>query len=359
MRQPNIAIRTHASGLTLVELLVAVVMGLVLLAGVGTVFVANKQTYRLQEALARNQENGRFALTLLARDLRSAGYSGCGSMTPVEVGNTVCDFDKYKLRYGNPVEGFDASGTGWVPGLLSDSELGLGGSSPRPLAGSDIITIRTVQGCDNTVEKHPSESSSGGKIPGSAPLQMSSTSCVKQGDIVMVTDCSEYALFYVTGFNSNNILHTIAEGNCGNNGRDAKELGRGWGGGQLMRVTNRTYYVGLNDNNVPSLYVIENGQPPTIGNYLVEGIEAMEVEYGYDSDNNQAVDSYLTAAEVDDEPDKWARVRSARISLLVRSADENATEIAREIDFNEGTFGGDRSLRLLVDSTIAIRNRVP
>ena len=61
-------------GLSLVELLVAMTVGLLLTAGVLTVFVNSKQTYRVQDNLSHLQENGRFALILLGNALRMAGY---------------------------------------------------------------------------------------------------------------------------------------------------------------------------------------------------------------------------------------------------------------------------------------------
>ncbi len=61
-------------GLTLVELLVAMTVGLLLTAGVLTVFVNSSQTYRVQDNLSHLQENGRFALILLGNALRMAGY---------------------------------------------------------------------------------------------------------------------------------------------------------------------------------------------------------------------------------------------------------------------------------------------
>ncbi|WP_018717328.1 PilW family protein [Arhodomonas aquaeolei] len=61
-------------GLTLIELMIALVLGLMLSAGAVQLFIANKQSYRLQDALARVQENGRFAMQRLGRDVRMAGY---------------------------------------------------------------------------------------------------------------------------------------------------------------------------------------------------------------------------------------------------------------------------------------------
>ncbi|MGI0117280.1 PilW family protein [Zooshikella sp. RANM57] len=62
------------SGLSLIELMIALVLGLLLLAGVLQVFLGSSQTYRLTGDLARAQENGRFALDMLTRDIRMAGY---------------------------------------------------------------------------------------------------------------------------------------------------------------------------------------------------------------------------------------------------------------------------------------------
>lgn len=61
-------------GLSIVELLVAVVIGMLLLTGVIQVFFASKQTYSSNEAASRLQENGRFALEFIAQSARHAGY---------------------------------------------------------------------------------------------------------------------------------------------------------------------------------------------------------------------------------------------------------------------------------------------
>jgi type IV pilus assembly protein PilW len=60
-------------GLSLIELLVAMGLGLILVVGIGTVYLGSRQTYRMQEANARVQETGRFALEVIGRSLRQAG----------------------------------------------------------------------------------------------------------------------------------------------------------------------------------------------------------------------------------------------------------------------------------------------
>ena len=71
-----IALRKQ-KGVTLVELMIALVLGVVLMLGLLEVFASAKQTYRVSEALARVQESGRFATDFLQRDLRMAGHMGC------------------------------------------------------------------------------------------------------------------------------------------------------------------------------------------------------------------------------------------------------------------------------------------
>ncbi len=61
-------------GFTLVEIMVALAIAIILLVGVYSVYLASKRGYALQDGLARQQENGRFAVEFLNRDLRMAGY---------------------------------------------------------------------------------------------------------------------------------------------------------------------------------------------------------------------------------------------------------------------------------------------
>lgn len=64
-------------GFSLVELMVAVTIGLIILAAVSGIFVTSKSTYNTTDSLARLQENARFAVHYLSRDIRMAGFAGC------------------------------------------------------------------------------------------------------------------------------------------------------------------------------------------------------------------------------------------------------------------------------------------
>jgi len=60
-------------GMTLIEMMIAMGLGVFLLAGVMGIFTSSKQSYRMLENLSRMQENGRFALDFMSRDIRQAG----------------------------------------------------------------------------------------------------------------------------------------------------------------------------------------------------------------------------------------------------------------------------------------------
>jgi type IV pilus assembly protein PilW len=71
------AIRQH--GLTLIELMVSLMLGLVLIGGVLNIFVSNREAHRVNENLTRMQENARTGFDFMARDLREAGQNPCGT----------------------------------------------------------------------------------------------------------------------------------------------------------------------------------------------------------------------------------------------------------------------------------------
>ncbi len=67
------------TGMSLIELMVAMALGLFLIMGVVNVFIANKDSTQVETSLARLQENGRIALDMLVSDIRDANYIGCSS----------------------------------------------------------------------------------------------------------------------------------------------------------------------------------------------------------------------------------------------------------------------------------------
>jgi type IV pilus assembly protein PilW len=80
-------------GLSLIELMVAMVIGCFLILGVTQIFISNQKSYLFQQGQVGNQENGRFALGLLAQELSKAGYRS-NILQPLAANSTLsgCDF---------------------------------------------------------------------------------------------------------------------------------------------------------------------------------------------------------------------------------------------------------------------------
>jgi prepilin-type N-terminal cleavage/methylation domain-containing protein len=64
-----------SSGFTLLELLIALVIGSIVIAVVGGLFLANTNTFKAVDDNSRLQENGRFALQTLERAVHQAGFA--------------------------------------------------------------------------------------------------------------------------------------------------------------------------------------------------------------------------------------------------------------------------------------------
>ena len=77
----KIRLNTRQHGFTLIEIMIALVLGAFLIGGVLQIFLNSKQTYRMQDNLSRMQENGRFAMEFISRVVREAGYREWGCST--------------------------------------------------------------------------------------------------------------------------------------------------------------------------------------------------------------------------------------------------------------------------------------
>ncbi len=331
-------------GLTLVEMMVALTIGMVLLGGVITILSASQQTYRVNEALARVQENARYAFQLLARDIRMAGYMGCVG-DGVEVFNALNDNSDFLWRLHQPLEGFEAtSAAAWTPSLPSPA-----GMIPSALGGCDIIVVRGVDGGDARVLSHPSS-----MPPGSADLTVTTSSGLSNDDIVLVTDCLAAAIFQITNISTSagqsKIEHDIDIGTPGNS---AAALGNEYTGGEIVRVTTRAYFIRTNPRGIPALYWRRG---TGAAEELIEGVEDMQIQYGEDLDGDRSADVYRTADQIAD----WEAVVSVRINLLVQSVEDGITSQPQTYTFNGTTVTPtDRRLRQAFFTVISLRNRAP
>ncbi len=336
----SISIR-KTSGFTLVELLIALTLGLLLTASFGSVLISNKQTFRAIDAASRVQETGRYAMHLLTRDLRSAGYQGCAGLSAT-ITNTLNAGTLSSLIDNTPLEGFDhktagsSAASAWTPNLDA--------SITGAVADSDVIMIR-------------SSVSSGIYLTATMPntaaaLQISAASGIDQGDIFMVCDCrSSCSIAQRTNINNgtNALVHNI--GGTVTPGNAAVNLGRAYGPeSEIMEVENRSWYVGTGASGEPALFLESNDAG---GVEMVEGVESLQLLFGEDTNNDNAANRYLTADLVGD----WNNVVSTRIFVVARTAENNVTSDYQTYSVNGTNITAtDKRLRRVFSATVNLRN---
>jgi len=259
--------RAVARGLTLVEMMVAMVIGTVLVAGLGAVFVNSSVARNEIELSADVIENGQYALVALSRDLAQTGFYGT-LVVPAGGAIDLCSTDPAV----------------WATSLTAYA-VGLNNTDPDPAclarkAGTDAVFIQRASTCTTT------EAGAGcGEEAGQAYLQ--------------VSECGmEYSLIpYVVARGLDPAL-TLQTKAC--DGTRAPK----------RRLVRRFYYIST-DNVLSSVDITPNGTLPPVA--LVENIEQMQIEYAVDVDGDGTPDAFSPT------PADWSLVVGARFWLLARS----------------------------------------
>lgn len=351
------------AGMSLIELMIAMTLGLVVLGGVATAFLGSKQSYRVNDNLARMQESARYAFDILSKDIRMAGYYGCAGNISSPT-NTLNNATAHAWDFSRGISGFEAvSASTWSPALPDGGSPTYGPTSGSPVygpsgakGGNDIVTVRGITGSGIRVLDHP-----GGTPPGSADIKITAGSGLRAGDIVMVADCSKAAIFQVTNINAAGSFDNTVHNTGGTHvpGNSIQALGNNYEGAEVVRISTRTYYVRevLDDGitvTPPSLYRRVGAET---AEKLVEGVEGMQILYGVDTTGDFSVDSYQNADWVETNA-QWPNVITAQVNLLVRSPDDRVANAPQTYHFNGANVTAtDRRLRQSFSSIITLRNR--
>jgi len=340
-------------GFSLIELMVSLVIALIVLAAITQVFVGSKLTYSMQSGLSKIQENGRFAMAFLARDLRQAGFSGCTSnstfantLRPNSTSGAVPDY----LDFSEAVGGVDNITTGVTYNSIAAVE------------NTDVVEVRFADNsnsCD--VDSHNVNA---------ANLHCTATNPFSVGDLLFITDCNHTALFQKTGPTASNQIIVHNTGSSTEIGNCTKGLGTPvacttngtpyqFNDGVVLQFVFYRYFIGINSFGERALYrqAVQNssGVTGTASNELVEGIEDMQILYGEDTSGSGTADYYVPFDEVSDAED----IISVRVSIVVRSIEENLVQGTQTLSFNGSTVNyTDGRLRKVFTSTIALRNRL-
>lgn len=319
-------------GLTLIELMIALLLGLIIAGAVASVFLSNRLSYNVGENLGRVQENARLAFDLMARDIREAGGSGCGeNLTEVNVlnGANAAWWMTYAggLSYG--VVAFDDAVV--YPGRP------FGNGERDRAAGTDAIHMSYAAGLGSVVTAHD--------FPGQTLTLDVNVDGIGTADIAAVCDFARYSIFRVTsvgGAGNTDIGHASGGGGDGENG--TSDIGTYAINAALYRYNSVGWYVGCN-NRVPcaqpggrSLYRVALVNALPAADELIEGVDNMQMEFMV-----QGANEYVAPAAVVN----WATVTAVRITLDLVGPDAGVTTGA----------AADRLTRRVIQ-TVAIRNRV-
>ncbi len=336
-------------GMTLVELLVGVALGLFLVAVMGAVYLGSKGTFLAQETTARLQENGRFAMDTLAGDLRRSGFRGCqGQALGTAFNNTLVTPAALPYNFQQPTWGSHFTGGGWSPALLAPVV------ALAPDGAGDVLVIRRPSGGGWALTAEMAN--------GSAALTVSATANITQGDLLMVADCAGAAVFQATNATPG-ALGSIEHVNGAAGvtpGVASNDLGRIFAHDALVwRMQAVVYYLADSVRRPGQRALWSHTEPvydggaPTVE--LVTGVERMAVAYGVDTDGDAAADRLRSADQVAD----WAQVVSAHVELLLAGSDEVASAPQPYVFNGVTTTPADRRLRTVMSLAASLRNTVP
>lgn len=348
----------RSAGLTLIELMVAMVLSLLLMGGVLTIFASTKTTSQLQSGLATVQENGRHALHLLVRDIRGAGFTGCGGIEPTmtnviaknwpgktktfegeEVIWGIDDFDPTDPNKEDPVQPYNA-----VP-------------------GTDVVRVRGAgDGVAGLV---------GNTVAVNANIQTTKVNhLIKEKSLVLITDCQSADYFRATNVSNGGGKTTIAHA-CSDNEPSPCFLSKPYGQDAfILKYRSNTYFIRdtlrTNSAGQPILGLFWRDETKVSASFpkgeeqeLVDGVEDMQITYGVDTDGNGFVDRFMDAGAVES-GSLWQNVLAVQIALLMSSVD-NASSTPVPYTFvgvASTPVVPDLRLRQEMVSTVTLRNRV-
>jgi len=303
-------------GVSLIELMIALVLGLLVVGAAIGIFISNRQVFRSADNLSFVQENGRVAFELLARELRQTASSPCSAKVPIV--NVLNNTAAWGTDWGDGIRGYDGQASQALPSVTTGTAAG------NRIAGTDAVELRSGASGDVTVVDHK---------PNSAQFKVNTNAHgLVDGDIVMVCDFIQAAIFQITNASSSNVtivhsagLGVATPGNCTKSLKYPKQLPctvnppayYTYGPNSVIAKLKATaWYVGVSssDPSRRSLYQVmltrSGASPASTVQEVAEGVQDMQLQYlsngGTDYQNANAVSN-------------WSQVTAVRVILTMQS----------------------------------------
>ncbi len=280
-------------GFTLIEILVALAILGIVLAGIYSVYTMQHKSYIVQEQVANMQQNERIAMQMITRDIRMAGLG----MAAPELG--INDF--------GDGGGYDGSDTITIAYYVFNPNNSKGG---RTQINGDTGPITAAS---------------------SVNLPVEDTTGFNAGDWVFVyptppADTQSYALICITSINAGALVHTP-----GGSGSCASAQNVVYSNGGTIELTNLNARVrninpkktgsesGLIAYAIADGYVLTRSVNGGAAQPLADNIEDMQIAYGFDSDNDGVVDLWIQNPA----GQNMANLREIRVTLVARTTRED------------------------------------
>lgn len=367
-------------GVSLIEMMVALAIGAFLMLGLARVFSASRTAYQLSEGVSRVQENGRFAIDFIQRDLRMVGHMGCvndqshlqnaGALRNlVPAGGSGVNFPLGIQAYEatkstNTTMNLGTAANTWSPALPAAV------AALNPARGSDVLQLRFLASEGAPV-------SSIAVAGGVSTITVPSTrwGALTQGGVTAPTmmglaDCSFVDLFLPAGTNPGAGTVTV-------NAALDRYTPQPAGQTMLYRLESVVFYVGTRPTGER---VLMRARANTNGSYaageeLVEGIESIQLQLGLDRNTaampgtspSGYVESFvrpsaMAPAAMNTEA-RWRSVGAVRVGVLAASPDRAAAGQAVDgrsvlgVTFTPAD-AADSRFRYGYEATVALRNRL-
>jgi prepilin-type N-terminal cleavage/methylation domain-containing protein len=287
--------RYSQRGVSLVELMIALTLSAILIAGVIQVFASNKKSFEITTDLGLMQESGRIGTAVIAGSVRMAGHWGGVQPDQVkQISNGVtgpggCNA-AWVLATGEPVRGYEGAAS--IGDVVTDSDLPAGCiASGDYIPDTDLLVVRYADAYELFDDATLAET-------GNADRFFSRVSVGQQATLFQGSD-------------SSSAVSAIADDDGVYNFGYRTEL-------YFLRPCS-IKTDGACTDGIPTLTRLTLSGDQFVQQALVEGVEQMQFEYGTDEDGNHTVDRYQTASDLS-HSDDWLQVISVRISLITRAS---------------------------------------